>query len=151
LRIRKREEVPERSERRSPFEGMKGGLKDGLRYVLGHRYLRWIAASTATFNFFRNVMGAIFLVYALRTLGLGPGTIGFIFAIGNVGCLVGALTAGRVSARLGVGWTIIAGAATGIAALLVPLAPQDNAIPYLVVFGVITGYGVVVYNVTQVS
>jgi MFS family permease len=151
LGIRKREEVPERSERRSPLEGMRGELADGLRYVLGHRYLRWIAASTATFNFFGNVMGAIFLVYAVRTLDLSPGAIGFIFAIGNVGYLVGALTAGRVSVRLGVGWTIIAGAATGISSLLVPLAPQDNAIPYLIVAGVITGYGVVVYNVTQVS
>ena len=28
---------------------------DGLRYVLGNRYLRGIAASTATSNFFSNV------------------------------------------------------------------------------------------------
>ena len=68
FRIRTREKAPERENGRSPFAGMKGELSEGLRYVLGHRYLRWIAASTATFNFFSNVMFAIFLVYAVREL-----------------------------------------------------------------------------------
>ena len=57
----------------SPLHGMRAELSEGLRYVLGHRYLRWIAASTATFNFFGNVMGAIFLVYAVRQLDLSSG------------------------------------------------------------------------------
>ena len=92
---------------------MRAELAEGLRYVLGHRYLRWIAASTATFNFFGNVMCAIFLVYAVRELGLGAGTIGLVFAIGNVGYLVGALTSNRIARTLGVGPTIVVGAAFG--------------------------------------
>ena len=151
LGIRKREEVPEREPGRSPLHGMRGELSEGVRYVFGHRHLRWIAASTATFNFFGSMMGAIFLVYAVRQLGLGAGTIGLIFAIGNVGYLTGALTANRVAGRIGVGPAIVAGAATGVASLLIPLAPEDSPIPYLIVSGVIIGFGVVVYNVTQVS
>ena len=85
----------------------------GVRYVFGHRYLRWIAASTATFNFFGNVMGAIFLVYAVRQLELSAGTIGLVFAVGNVGYLVGAITANRIARKIGVGPAIVAGAATG--------------------------------------
>lgn len=150
--IRRREEAPERPEAQ-PGEsaGMRAELSEGLRYVLGHRYLRWIAASTATFNFFGSMMGAIFLVYAVRGLHLSPGVIGLIFAVGNVGYLAGAISANRVAARFGVGVTIVVGAATGIAALLIPLAPQDSPIPFLLVSGLIVSFGVVVYNVTQLS
>jgi MFS family permease len=151
LGIRRREDVPEREHGRSPFAGMRAELSEGLRYVVGHRYLRWIAASTATFNFFGNVMFAIFLVYAVRELDLSPGVIGLIFALGNVGYLIGALSSNRLAGWLGVGWTIVLGAATGIASLLIPLAPQDSPIPFLVAALLITSFGVVIYNVTQVS
>ena len=66
LAIRKREAVPDREPGRSPLHGMRAELSEGVRYVFGHRYLRWIAASTATFNFFGSMTGAIFLVYAVR-------------------------------------------------------------------------------------
>ena len=151
LAIRNREDVPEREPGKSPLHGMRSELSEGVRYVLGHRYLRWIAASTATFNFFGSLMGAILIVYMVRQLGLSAGTIGLIFGIGNVGYLVGALTANRVARKVGVGPAIVAGAATGVAGLLVPLAPEDSPIPLLVASGVILGFGVVVYNVTQLS
>ncbi len=151
FRIRAREKTPERENGRSPFAGMKGELSEGLRYVLGHRYLRWIAASTATFNFFSNVMFAIFLVYAVRQLELGAGTIGLIFAIGNVGYLVGAITSNRIAGKVGVGPAIVLGAAAGIAALLVPLAPQSGPIPLLIASQLIVSFGLPLYNITQVS
>jgi MFS family permease len=151
MRIRKREEVPEREAGRSPFAGMKAELSEGLRYVLGHRYLRWIAASTAAFNFFGNVIWTMFLVYAVRELGLSAGTIGVVFAIGNAGALVAAFATSRVAGKLGVGPAIVVGAATGIAVLLVPLAPESGPIPYLVAAQLIMSFGVVLYNVTQGS
>ena len=40
--------------------------RSGLRYVTGHRWLRSIAATTGTSNFFGNVMGAILLLYLVR-------------------------------------------------------------------------------------
>ena len=151
LAIRRREVVPEREPGKSPLHGMRAELSEGVRYVFGNRYLRWIAASTATFNFFGSMMGAIFLVYVVRELGMSAGTIGVVFAIGNVGYLVGAITANRVARRIGVGPAIVAGAATGAAGLLIPLAPEESPIPFLIAAGVILGYGVVVYNVTQLS
>jgi MFS family permease len=151
MRIRKREEVPEREAGRSPLAGMKAELSEGLRYVLGHRYLRWIAASTAAFNFFGNVIWTMFLVYAVRELGLSAGTIGVVFAIGNAGALVAAFATSRVAGKLGVGPAIVVGAATGIAVLLVPLAPESGPIPYLVAAQLIMSFGVVLYNVTQGS
>jgi MFS family permease len=151
LAIRKQEVVPERRDARSPMAGMRTELSEGLRYVLGHRYLRWIAASTATFNFFGNVIWTMFLVYAVRELGLSAGTIGVVFAIGNAGALVAAFATNRVAGKLGVGPAIVVGAATGSAVLLVPLAPESGPIPYLVAAQLIMSFGVVLYNVTQGS
>ena len=151
LAIRKREAVPDREPGRSPLHGMRAELSEGVRYVFGHRYLRWIAASTATFNFFGSMTGAIFLVYAVRELGLSAGTLGIIFAIANVGYLVGAIVTNRISRRIGVGPAIVLGAAGGAASLLVPLAPTSAPIPWLIASGVLVGFGVVLYNVTQLS
>ena len=150
FRIRAHETAPERApkQERTP---MRRELGEGLRYVLGHRYLRWIAASTATFNFSGNVMWAIFLVYAVRVLDLSPSEIGLMFAIGNVGYLVGAITTGRLSAAIGVGPAIVLGAATGVSVLLVPLAPQSEPLPFLIAAQAIVGFGLPLYNVTQVS
>jgi Na+/melibiose symporter-like transporter len=149
FRITREEKLPERTEEEKPR--MRADLAEGLRYVLGHRYLRWIAASTATFNFFGNVMFAIFLVYAVRELELSPTAIGLIFALANVGYLLGAVATSRISARLGVGPTIVLGAAMGGGTLLIPLAPQDSPIPYLILGEALVSFGLPVYNVTQVS
>ena len=130
---------------------MRRELAEGLRYVLGHRHLRWIAASTATFNLFGSVLWAIFLVYAVRELGLSAGVIGVIFAVGNVGAIAGAVLASRLAVWIGVGPTIVAGALTGAAALLIPLAPKDAAVPFLVASQIFLSFGIPVYNITQVS
>jgi MFS family permease len=147
--IKREEQLPERTHEEKPR--MRGELAEGVRYVLGHRYLRWIAASTATFNFFGSIMFAIYLVYAVRELELSPTAIGFIFAVGNIGYLAGALVTGRISERLGVGPAIVLGAATGAASLLIPIAPQASPIPFLIAAQAITSFGLPVYNVTQVS
>jgi MFS family permease len=150
FRIRAREAAPERplEPERAP---MRRDLEEGLRYVLGHRYLRWIAASTATFNFSSNVLWAILLVYAVRVLDLSPAEIGLVFAIGNVGYLAGAITTGRLSAALGVGPAIVLGAGAGASGLLIPLAPQNEPLPFLIASQAILGFGLPLYNITQVS
>ena len=85
--------------------------------MLGNPYLRTISMSTATFNFFGSMMQAILAVYLVRSLGMSPFLIGVIFAIGNVGYLLGALTTNRISRRIGVGPAIVVGGMAGIAQL----------------------------------
>ena len=72
FRIRTEERAPQTRAEREAGPGMKEEVKEGLRWVFGNRYLRWIAASTATFNFFGNIIFAVYLVFAVRTLGLRP-------------------------------------------------------------------------------
>ncbi len=123
LRIRKQEEAPSRTERRS----LRHELVEGLRYVFGNSYQRTMVAMTAISNFFGQVVFSILLVYAVRELDLTPATIGIVLAIGNLGTLASALTAqaGSVSA-LGVGQTILlASCLFGPGTLLIAFAPQD--------------------------
>src|SRR5829696_4946561 len=80
LRIKAEERSPTRAERKAG-PGMKEEVKEGLRWVLGNRYLRWIAASTATFNFFANIIFSVYLVFAVRELELRPGVIGVVAAV----------------------------------------------------------------------
>jgi MFS family permease len=148
LRIRGREErvVP------TEAPNMKRELVEGVRYILGDRRWRAISLYVSTVNFCWAAAFSILLVYAVRELHLSAGTIGLIFALGNLGSLVGAVLSGRVAARLGIGRTIVlSGALSGFASLLVPLAPQDNPIPFLVASQVGIAAGIVLYNVTAIS
>jgi len=154
--IRRPEPAPEVHHEGQPKPGMRREMAEGLRYVLGHAYLKNIAACTAIANLFGNVAGAVILVFAVRELGMTAQSIGLAFSIGATGALLGALVANRVSTRLGVGPTIIAFAATSGPALLpLALAPAGTSTPVLIgmiaLFGFVTGLSAVVYNVAQVS
>lgn len=151
FRIAKEERTPATRAERQAGPGMKEEVKEGLRWVFGNRYLRWIAASTATFNFSANILFSIFLVYAVRELGLGAVAIGLIFGVANVGYLAGALLANRLSRRLGVGPTIVIGAAGSVSLLLLAAAPKSNPIPFLIAAQAISSMGIPIYNITQVS
>jgi MFS family permease len=72
------------------------------------------------------------IVYAVRKLHLSPAEIGLSFSLGNAGWLVGAVTATRISARFGIGPTLVGAAALGGSGfLLIPLAPTSMAILFI--------------------
>jgi predicted MFS family arabinose efflux permease len=138
---------------RAPRRKMRVELREGLSYVLRHPYLKNIAACTALFNFFGSVSFAVLLVFARRELHLSPLAIGLAFTIGNLGALLAAFTANRISGRLGVGHTIILSSVVGGPTyLLLPFAPHGNAALAVIVPALIVGSFVnVVYNIAQVS
>jgi MFS family permease len=146
--IRKREPRPERG----PDANLGREIIEGLRFVVGNRLLRAIAACTGTFNLFWSISGAMLIVLFARVLGLSPGVIGLIFSIGSVGWLVGAFTARKIAGWLGQGPTIwISAMVGGVASLAIPLAAPGWRLWLAVLGFVVTGVTVVVYNVTQVS
>jgi MFS family permease len=150
--IRKEERSPRR-ESGEPRRSMRDELREGLRYVFRHPYLRNIAACTALFNFFGNVGFAVFLVFARRELELSPAVIGLAFTLSNIGPMAAAFSANRISARLGVGHTIIVTSIVGGPMfLLIPFAPHGNAaLAVLVPAFVVGGFAGVLYNITQIS
>src|SRR6188768_478046 len=90
-----------------PKRSMRQDIAIGLRYVLNHRWLRSIAATTGTSNFFGNVMNGILILYLTQERGLDAQTLGFTFSIGAIGFLVGALVTSRLTARFGVGRMLV--------------------------------------------
>lgn len=151
--IRRPETPPEPHD---PATGKRPSMRqeaaEGLRYVLGHRYLRAIAACTGTLNLFGNLGTAILLLYAVDVLGFTPVTIGVIFTVANVGVFVGALSAERLGRWLGIGPVIVASAfLSSFALVAVAIAPRDAAVPFVIAGFFIGQSTSVIYNITQVS
>jgi MFS family permease len=75
-----------------------------------------------------------------------------VFSIGNVGVLVAALSAARVTRVVHLGWAIWLGMLIGsVAMLMLGLAPSGNALPYFVAAWLLFGFGGTLYNIDQVS
>ena len=153
LLIRRPETPPEPHDPSTgPRPSMRQDAAEGLRYVLGHRYLRYIAACTGTLNLFGNIGGAILILYVVRELGLTLATIGIVLSIGNLGVLAGALLSERVSRWIGLGPTIVWSAFfSSFALIAVAIAPRDAPVPFLIAGGFIGTVTAVIYNVNQVS
>lgn len=84
--------------------------RDGLRFTLRHPVLRASLGCTTTVNYFSFVFSALLVLFASRTLGLPSALLGLALGAGAVGGLLGAVVAPRLSARIGVGRSIVAGA-----------------------------------------
>jgi MFS family permease len=143
---------PHDVEKHGPKPSMRAEMATGLRYVLGHRWLRSIAATTGTSNFFGNVGGAILVLYLVRDRGLGAEAIGFAFSVGSLGVLAGALTTSWVTQRVGVGRMLVAMAfGFSISGLPVAFAPDALIWWAVAVSGLLAGYCGVGWNINQVS
>jgi MFS family permease len=129
-------------------------LAEGLRLTFGNRYLRALACEAATSNGFGEAIITLFVLYAVRELGIGPGRLGLILATGSVGALVGSATAEALGRRFGVGPTIVGSMLLAcIPLLLVPLAggpPLVEALLLVLAF-FLSGCGLALSNVQVIS
>ena len=135
-------------------ESLRREIGEGLRAVLGDRLLLATAASAVTLDLSFRVFGAVFALYMLEGLGLKPGLLGMIYAVGGAGSLVGALVAGRSARRLGIGPTmVVALVLTGVGMLFVPLARGATVLTVLLLVAqqLVTDPAATVYEINQVS
>lgn len=151
LSIRIREPEPEVPERRP---GVGESIAEGLRAVFGNRVLRNLLTQSATFNLAQNAMLTVFVVYAVRTLGLSAQQLGLVLGLGALGPLAGGLLANRITRTVGYGRTlrlatIVAG--LGPLAFLLARGPDLASVTVLTVAFGLAGFMLVVYNVNTVS
>lgn len=145
--IRRRESAMERSVRGPVLLQ----VREGLSVVLGNPLLRSIAGCTGTTNFFSSALFALYILFATRELNLGPAQIGVIFSIGGVTGLTGALTAGWVAHRLGVGRTIV-GASLLFGLAQLPVAAASAGTAWLLILSMmLVSFANPIYNINQVS
>ena len=112
-------EVPSEKKNRSLW----AEIGEGLRFVYGDAILRPLAESIALYFLFRQTVLTLFTLYAIRQLNLEPLLLGVIFSALGFGFLLGALTVKWLTARFGIGHTMIGANFINIVAMaLVPLA-----------------------------
>ncbi|ANS78534.1 MFS general substrate transporter [Serinicoccus hydrothermalis] len=147
-RIRHEEPAPDPAARRP----LVTEIREGLGFVLGHPLLRRIVACTGLTNLASSGIFALFVLYAVSTLGLSETTLGLVLSLGAVGGILGAVSAGRFGRLVGEGRSIpISTLLGGIALLSVPLASVLPPVPTLLAGNLLISWAVVVYNVVQVS
>jgi MFS family permease len=146
--IRHVDNVPDRAGRRR----LRTEIAEGLSFVVRHPLLRRIVACTGIFNLFESMTMALLVLFVLRTLQLSETTLGFVFSVGAVGGIVGAATAARFARRVGEGRAIpLSALVCAVAGVAVPLAAVAAPVVLLISGWLVTSWGVVAYNVTQVS
>ncbi len=132
--------------------GLWQEVREGLHLVFGNRILLSIAATMATYFFFDSMVQAVYILFVTRDLRLGAEQIGLILALGNIGFVPGALFAGRIGRRLGVGPALIlAIGMSSVFGLLAPLALPGLAFPMLVLSRLGVAFGIPVFMINQIS
>lgn len=107
--------------------GLREAIGVGFRATFHNRYLLAFAGEAATYNVAWNAINAILVLWAVRELGLGAGTLGLLLSVGSVGALLGALLTARVARWLGVGRAMwMSAVVSNLGVLLLPLAGGER-------------------------
>ncbi len=124
----------------------------GLRFVLGHRVLRKIAACTGTANLFGAMAGALEIIFLVRVVQVRPAEIGLLFAVGSIGGVLGGVMSGRLSKWIGsariIWFSMLVFGAVPIVMPLTGTGPRLLLFP-LASFGI--SFNSLVYNIAQLS
>lgn len=127
-------------------------LRDGVATLRAHTVLIWVAFATATLNLGGAALGALYVVYALRQLGLPVAALGFALTVHNASAVLAVTTATRVARRIGLARMIRTAAPLAAAALLlIPAAAVLPTIPTLVAYGILFGYGGTLFSIGAAS
>jgi Na+/melibiose symporter-like transporter len=110
IRRIRRERPPERRPR---CRRLGPEIRDGLRFVAGHRLLRAVGLASAAFQFFFAAAMTILLLFLTRELHLAGTAVGLVLAATGPGALAGALLAARLPGRVGYGPVLVSAAALG--------------------------------------
>lgn len=123
--IRKPE--PQPVQRPQPHMGQE--IAEGLRASWNEPILRALVQRTATASFFLGFGSALYLIFAIRELGLSAALLGTIISVGGATSLAGGLVSPRLVGRFGFGPTFIGAAiVTGITMLVPTLSRGPVAV-----------------------
>jgi len=127
-----------------------GGLMAGARWIRNNAYIRAELLGVATLNLFNFMFFALFLLYATRSLHVGPATLGLVLGAASIGTLSGSFVTARIGRRIGIGRTFALGCFLFPAPLiLVPLAggPKWVVIACLFVSEFFSGVGLMMLDI----
>ncbi|GAA2057602.1 MFS transporter [Catenulispora yoronensis] len=129
-------------------------IRDGLRFVFGHRVLRPLALVGPFSNFALVSVWTMFLLYASRDRGLSPAQIGLVFSMSSLGGLLGATLSRRVIARFRFGLVYAVSMGAMFAGpVLIPLAggPRAAQLAVFIAAFFISYLGLGIANIVVIS
>ncbi len=124
-------------------------VREGARFVLTHPLLAPVFATQVVFNIAFFMLQAMYVPYAINTLGLSAGGVGATLAALGVGMVIGALLATRIAKRLPFGVLVGIGPVCGVASALVMLA--TTWLPFALLAGLsffLLGAGPVIWAIS---
>src|SRR4029078_10303106 len=86
-----------------------GGLMAGARWIRNNAYIRAELLGVATLSIFNFMFFALFLLYATRSLHVGPATLGLVLGAASIGTLSGSFVTARIGRRVRLGATVAVG------------------------------------------
>ncbi|TNC28928.1 MFS transporter [Amycolatopsis alkalitolerans] len=148
LRIKTVEPEPERHD----GTRLRTQVAEGMRFVFHNPTLRAITLCTGTANLGNTIFQAMLILFLTRNLGLGSAAVGAILTTMGVGGVAGALVSGWCTRCIGQARAIwLIPLLTWPFQLLVPLAAPGWRIALVPAGAAVMSFGVIVYNVAQVS
>lgn len=147
--IRKPEPQPEPS----PQPHLGREITEGLRASWRDPILRVLAQRTATASFFLGFGSALYMIFAIRELGLSPTLLGTIISVGGATSLGGAFAAPRLVRRFGFGPTFIGAAVVTGITTLVPTLARGTVAACATILGTAQLFDMAwpVYNINELS
>jgi MFS family permease len=127
-----------------------GGVTSGLRWIRDNPIVRAELLGVATLNLFNFIFFALFILYATRTLGVSPATLGIVLGTAASGTLLASYLTGRIAGRIGIGPAFIAGCFLFPAPLiLVPAAsgPHWLVVAFLFTAEFLSGLGLMLLDI----
>src|SRR5579864_717595 len=98
-------------------------LRQGFSALADVPVLRALLVMSIVSPLFGGVFSALYVIFAIKTLGLSPALMGLTVAVGGIGSLAGTAISQRLAARVGVGRAIALGfLVSAVSAIFVPLA-----------------------------
>lgn len=135
-------------------EGTWREIGQGLRLVRDSPIFRTLATVTGIWYLFRNMIGAVIIIFVTRQLHVAPALQGMIYAVGGLSSLTGAVLAARVTRRWGFGptmfWMLLLAV---VATVFIPLASGPLALITLclVLEQIFADGAATIYEIDQVS
>jgi len=93
-----------------PAASDRRGVTAGLRFIARSPELRASLIGGAVVNLFNLMFGALFTLYAIRTLHVSAGLLGLVLGCGAIGGVLGSMVTKRIAGRIGTGMAYVAGA-----------------------------------------
>ena len=150
--IRTPEAAPPPREDRDP---VVSEIRDGLALVRHDPILRAFAGAQMALAALWGIFGAIWMLFVLEDLALGPAIIGIIAGVGGFSSLLGAIVASRATRQFGIGRVaIVAMLLSAVGNAFIPLAPAGLplvAVGCLVMQQLVADSAVTVYDITELS